>query len=732
MATFLYRLGRASFIRRKLVLGVWIVVFLASALAAATLSGPTSTSFSIPGTESQEAIDMLQERFPAMSASGATANIVFRAAEGGTLQDPASSEAVADVMGMLREGPQVAFASDPLAPGSISPDGTTAFSRATYAVSSIDLSEADREELLAVAEAGREAGLTVEIGGDVFQQVPEQGAGEMIGFAIAAVVLFITFGSIVAAGLPLLTAIVGIGIGLSLITAATGFVEIGATTSILALMIGLGVSIDYALFIVSRHRTEYTDHPDIDLQEAAGRAVGTAGSAVVFAGLTVIIALTGLAVVGIPLLTEMGLAAVVTVSFAVLIALTLLPALLGFAGIRVMGRNFDRQHEVEVEAQHEQGWLRWAGALARRPLPIMLAAIGILVLLSVPVLDLRLGLPDDGTASPSTTQRKAYDLLAGAFGAGFNGPLTIVVDAEGAPDPAAATQAVATTIETLDGVVVVTPPTFNERGDTAVLSVIPMGAPSSAATNQLVADIRSEAEAIGAGGGPAVAVTGVTALTIDVSQKLGDALLPYLLIVVGLALLLLMLVFRSILVPVTATLGFVLTLGATFGMLVAVFQWGWFSELIGAGEPGPIMSMLPIFLIGVVFGLAMDYQYFLVTRMREEHVHGLDATKAVVVGFGHGARVVTAAAIVMIGVFGGFVISPEPLVKSIGLAFAFAVFFDAFIVRMTIIPTAMVLMGEKAWWLPKWLDKILPDVDIEGAKLEHRLNGNGAGSSAAS
>ncbi len=486
-------------------------------------------------------------------------------------------------------------------------------------------------------------------------------------------------------------------------------------------MIGLAVSIDYALFIVSRYPTEIADNPGIELAEAAGRAVGTAGSAVVFAGLTVIIALSGLSVVGIPILTEMGLAAVVTVTFAVLIALSLLPALLGFAGVRVMGRRYRPDTGEQTETGKEQSWLRWAGVLARRPLPIMITAIVALVLLAVPLLDLRLGLPDDSTASPTTTQRKAYDLIASGFGPGFNGPLTVVIDTEGVDDAQAAAQSVMSTLGALDDVVFVTPPNFNDAGDTAVLNVIPRSSPSSAETTDLVARIRAEADTLRGSGGPSVTVTGTTAITIDISQKLGDALLPYLLVVVGLAFILLLLVFRSILVPLTATLGFVLTVAATFGVVVAIFQWGWGASLIGVDEPAPIMSLLPIFLIGVVFGLAMDYQYFLVTRMREEHTHGLEATKAVVAGFGHGARVVTAAAIIMIGVFGGFAISPEPLVKSIGVAFAVAVLLDAFIVRMTIIPTIMVLMHERAWWIPRWLDRILPDVDIEGAKLEHRI-----------
>jgi RND superfamily putative drug exporter len=726
MATYLFRLGRAAYIRRRLVLGIWIVLLVSSVVAAATLSAPTSSSFSIPGTEAQQAIDTLRQKFPQLAASGATARVVFVAPAGTSLSDDANRAAVAGLVAELSAAPKVAFVTDPFTTGGISMDGATGFAQVTYAVSLTELADADREALVAAAETARAAGLTVEMGGDAFREIPEQGATEVIGILIAAVVLFITFGSFVAAGLPLLTAILGIGIGVALITAATGFVELSATTPILALMIGLAVSIDYALFIVSRYRAEFAEYEGIAGDEAAGRAVGTAGSAVVFAGLTVIIALTGLGVVGIPILTQMGMAAALTVAMAVLIAITLLPALLGFAGTRVLGRRFDRRRELEHEARQERGWLRWAGAITRRPIPVLVAAAAVLVIAAIPVLDLRLGLPDDSVAGPSTTQRKAYELLARGFGPGFNGPLTVVVDTSGSEDAAAAVQSVAGVVSSLPDVLVVTPARFNEAGDTAVLNVIPASGPSSEETTKLVADIRAAAPAILAETGSRIAVTGQTAITIDISRKLGDALLPYLLLVVGLAFLLLMLVFRSILVPLTAALGFLLSVAATFGAVVAVFQWGWFGGVFGVEQPSAIVSLLPVFLIGVVFGLAMDYQVFLVTRMREEHVHGLDAVSAVVVGFGHGARVVAAAAVIMMGVFGGFLLAEDPLVRSIGFAFAVAVLFDAFIVRMTIIPAVMTLLKERAWWLPRWLDRILPDVDVEGAKLEHRIAGREA------
>ena len=721
MALFLYRVGQTTYRHRRLALGLWVLILAGASLAAMTLSGPTSTSFSIPGTEAQQAIDTLQARFPAANATGASAQVVFAAPAGGSLADPANAAKLGDVLAALRATPKVAFVSDPFKTGSVNPDGRVALAQVSYTVSITEMTDADRQALLATAAAGRASGLTVEVGGDALQAIPEQTASEAVGVAIAAVVLLITFGSFIAAGLPLLTALVGIGTGVGLITAATGFVSLSATTSILAVMIGLAVSIDYALFILSRFRAELADDADLDPLEAMGRAVGTAGSAVFFAGLTVVIALTGLSLVGIPLLTEMGVAAAVTVAVAVLVALTLLPALIGFAGLRVLGRRIERRVKSSGEPPRRTVWLRWPTFISRRPLLVLVVAVTILVVIALPALDLRLGLPDDGVAGPSTTQRKAYDLVAAGFGPGFNGPLTVVLDATGAPDAKTSAQMVASEIGTLPDVVMVAPPVFNAAGDTAILNVIPKSAPSSAETVGLVSAIRVAAPGIKAQTGITVGVTGQTAITIDISRKLGDALLPYLLVVVGLAFLVLTLVFRSLLVPLTATLGFLLSVLATLGAVVAVFQWGWFGALLGVEQPSAIVSMLPLFMIGVVFGLAMDYQVFLVTRMREEHVHGLEAVRAVILGFTHGAPVVTAAATIMIGVFGGFVLGADAFIKSIGFAFAVAVFFDAFVVRMTIMPAMLVLLRERAWWLPAWLDRWLQNMDVEGANLEHRV-----------
>ena len=712
MASYLYRLGRFAFRRRWLVLGLWLAILAATLIGAATVSGKTTDAFRIPGTPSQHAIDLLQERFPQASADGATARVVFASPDGQQLTTPANKAAIERVVAQLKRAPQVASAEDPFESGAVNQAGTVGFAQATYQVPAQEMSTQARDVLISVVDQARSQGLTVEVGGDVLDTDTRQGLAEVIGVAIAAVVLVITFGSLVAAGLPLLTALLGIGIGIGAITALTGFVDLSSTTPILALMLGLAVAIDYALFVVSRYRHELA--LGRDPEEAAGRAVGTAGSAVVFAGLTVVIALAALAVVGVPFLTQMGLGAAGTVAVAVVIALTLLPALLGFAGKRVLGKRGKGQHEADGATSFGT---RWARGIARRPVLALLVAVLGLGVVAIPALDLHLGMPDDSTAAPDTTERKAYDLISTGFGKGFNGPLTVVVDTATGSAKATAEQ-VAQQITSLDDVAAVTPAAVNPAGDTAVLTVIPTSGPSDIATEDLVRDIRRIDGTVSG----SVGVTGLTAINIDVSTKLRDSLIPYLAVVVGLAFVLLMLVFRSVLVPLKATLGFLLTIAATFGAVVAVFQWGWLAALLGVEQTGPIISFLPIILIGIVFGLAMDYQVFLVTRMREDYVHGAGAKQAVIDGFGHGARVVTAAAIIMISVFAGFILSHDAIVKSIGFALALAVFFDAIIVRMTIVPAVMTLVGKAAWWLPRWLNRLLPNVDVEGEKLRHHLD----------
>ncbi|MFD3943723.1 MMPL family transporter [Streptomyces sp. NPDC058579] len=729
MATFLYKLGRLAFRRRWLMLLLWVVIFCGAGVAASSAPMPPADTFSMPGTESQKAFDLLKEKFPAASADGASARIVVRAPQGEKVSAPAQKDKVAALVKQLKASPQVASVSDPFATQAVSKDGTTAYAIATYKVSATELGDKAHDALDDALAKARADGLTAEAGGDAVKiEAAMSGTGEKIGILVSAVVLVLTFGSVIAAGMPLLTALICVGVGISAITALGSTLGLSSTTSTLAMMLGLAVGIDYALFIVSRYRAELTEGRD--RADAAGRAVGTAGSAVVFAGLTVIVALAGLAVVNIPMLTKMGMAAAGTVAIAVLVALTLVPALLGFAPVKVLARR-DRARfsgkplsprrqrraakRAEKDARRKPNLgSRWASYVLRHPIAVLLVAVVGLGAVAVPAASLELGLPGEGTMAPDTTQRKAYDMLSESFGAGFNGPLMITVEG---PDAAAAAKTVGERLAEQDGVAVVTPATPNEAGDTAILNVVPTTGPTDAATEDLVRSIRALSDGFQADTGAEVLVTGQTAMFIDFSQTLNDALLPYLALVVGLAFLLLMIVFRSILVPLKAALGFLLSVTAALGAVVAVFQWGWLADVFGVDQPSPIMSTMPIFMIGVVFGLAMDYEVFLVTRMREAYVHGARPSEAVVTGFRYGGRVVAAAAAIMISVFSGFIVEDNDFIKMIGFGLAAAVLFDAFIVRMTIVPALFALLGKSAWWLPRWLDKLLPNLDVEGEKL---------------
>ncbi len=718
MAKFLYRIGGWAARRRRVVVGAWVAVLILGVVGAATLSGETSDVFELPGTEAQTAIDQLAEEMP--GAGGATARVVFQAPEGSTLQDADVAAAVAESVGMLQAAPDVVNATDPMQGGAVSQDGTIAFSNVTYAEPAAELSDATKAALESAPDPARDAGLTVEFGGDALAESPHAGAAEVIGLLAAIVVLLFTFGSLVAAGLPILTALIGVGIGLTGITIATGFMDMSSTAPTLAIMLGLAVGIDYALFIVTRHRQLVATGLAPD--EAAARAVGTAGSAVVFAGATVVIALLGLIVVGIPFLTVMGFAAAATVAVCVLIAITLLPALLGFAG-----RSIDRFRVPGVRVHSGLGsgrdamGLRWGRFVVRRAGPVLFIGLLIVGAFAVPAANLELGLPDDGSVSTELTQRRAYDLLSDGFGPGFNGPLIVTVDTSEAADPEAAVQAVADVVAPLDNVVAVTPPVPSESGNLSIVTVIPATGPSESETATLVDEIRDTTGAVESETAAVASVTGAAALNIDITGKLASALPIYALVVVGLALVLLTMVFRSVLVPIKAALGFLLSVIVSFGATVAVFQWGWLAGLIGLEQSGPIISILPILLLGILFGLAMDYEVFLVSRIREDYVHSGDAVGAVVDGMRHSARVIVAAGLIMIAVFAAFILSGDSTIKMIGFALATGVLADAFLVRMAIVPAVLALLGDRAWRLPAWLDRLIPNVDIEGSSLDAEL-----------
>ena len=755
MATYLYRIGRFAYRRKGIVLGLWLAILVLAGVGAATLSGPTANSFSIPGTPAQAALDLQSERFGTAEdpLTAVSAEYVFQAPDGQSLDTPHYTSAIDATIAEIEkvdaakpaEGaqplanpvaanqsiierytqaatdagtPADQVAADAAATSPLSPNGNVGTITVPINVELADVTDQIRTQLDEAAQPARDAGLTVLLGGTVAQEnVSPGGSSEIVGLAVAAVVLLIMFGSAAAASLPLITAIVGIGISSLAITTASGFASLSSFTPVLAIMIGLAVAIDYSLFILARYRHELTLTDN--REEAVGRSVGTAGSAVVFAGATVLIALVALRVVGIPFLSQMGLAAGFAVFVAVLIALTFLPAMLGlYKGKSFAGKiKFVNTTDPEDPNATPTNGLRWARFLVKRPALGLIGGIVLLGVIAGPTTGLSLALPSTATADPSTPARQAYDIVDEGFGPGRNGPLLVIADASNVAE-ADRTASFGKVVETITGQSDVTNAQIiavNQAGDTAQILVTPSSSPNSEQTKNLVANLRDAEPGVVASDGVSYGVTGQTALELDVSERLQDALIPYLAVVVGLAFVLLMLVFRSILVPLTATLGFLLSVLATFGATVFIFQEGGLGLI---SNPQPIVSFMPIFLIGVVFGLAMDFPVFLVSRMREEFVHGAAAKDAVVNGFKYGARVVTSAAVIMISVFAAFIAEPDSFIKSIGFALAAAVFFDAFVVRMVLIPSVMALLGDKAWWLPKWLDKILPNVDIEGAKLK--------------
>ncbi|MFJ8141418.1 MMPL family transporter [Streptomyces sp. NPDC096013] len=715
MATLLYRLGRTAFRRRWLVVLLWAVILGGAGAGAVTAPAASDdgTSF-MPGIEAQKAFDLIGERFPGSDANGATARIVFVSPDGEKVTAAGNRAAIDALVTEAADEPKVLNAVSPFTAGAVSKDGSTAYATVNYKVKADDLTDADKAAMEKAIGEARASGLTVEVGGTALAEQPAAaGSEEAIGIGLAAVILLITFGSLAAAGLPLLTAVIGVGTSMAAIMALGSVFGLSLTTGTLASMLGLAVGIDYALFVVSRYREERANgHAP---NEAAGLAVGTAGSAVVFAGLTVVIALAGLTVVGVPMLTKMGLCAAGAVVVGVLVALTLVPALLGMWPNAVLSRRTRKARPVRAAA--DNGGTRWARFVLRRPVAVLVASVAGLGVLALPAASLEMGMPGAESKPVSSTERRAYDALADGFGAGFNGPLTIVVDAKGAADVKAAVKGIAKEIGATDGVVSVSSAQFNKAGDTALFSAVPATGPNDEHTKDLVRAIRAERADLERGTGATFEVTGSTAMNIDIAEALQAALVPYLAVIVVLALLLLLVVFRSVLVPVKAAFGFLLSVLAALGSVVAVFQWGWGAELLGVEQAGPIMSLMPIFLVGIVFGLAMDYEVFLLARMREAYVHGDRAPDAVVSGFRHSARVVVAAAVIMIAVFSGFIGSGESMVKTIGFGLAVAVLFDAFVVRMALVPAVLALLGDKAWWLPKWLDRLLPRVDVEGAGL---------------
>lgn len=594
----------------------------------------------------------------------------------------------------------------------VSADGSAALVNVAYSVGRLEMSEETKKATVDHFTEDPIEGVEIGVSADISQEAPNpMGPGEIVGVGVAAIVLLVMLGTIIGAGVPLVTALTGVGIGALGALSLSGVVQMASMTPILGLMLGLAVGIDYSLFILNRHRKQLLHGSDVT--ESIALANGTAGTAVVFAGSTVIVALVALNMTGIPFLGLMGSVGAACVAIAVLVAITLTPAILGLVGGRIVSKRAQKKVSAQDTAEaHAKPMPTW------RALVTVVASVIALLALAVPALDMRLGLPDGGSEPEGSLAKTAYTITEDSFGAGANGPLLVAAELPDGLSESGVQQAqltVARTLADLDDVRAVAPVAVSEDGRTAAFQVVPEEGPNSVSTNELVNAIR---DMPAVNGDITLGVAGATAVAIDVSQGLTDVLLPYLGVVVGLSLLILILVFRSILVPLIATGGFVLSLLATYGVVVAVFQKGIGAELIGLDSTGPILSFLPILLVGILFGLAMDYQLFLASGMREAYVHGAPARLAVAQGFRAGRSVVIAAGLIMVSVFGGFVFAESVMIRSMGFGLALGVLLDAFIVRMLLMPALMHLLGGSAWWLPKWLDRILPNMDVEGAGLE--------------
>ncbi len=756
MSTFLHRLGRFAFARPWAVLGAWLALIAVVAGLLAVNPPKISNEMRINGTPAQEVIDQLAADLPQMA--GGQGMIAFAAPDGQRIDQGANlagllsavdavshSEHVIDPRAAMQNELAKGAASPTLTAGAaiervqhqlpppddapaplvvdgrpvpgrvVSADGQTALLQFQFDKQTNDLPAGTVEHVVDAATAAA-TGLQV-LPSASMAQLPEIiGVGEVIGVLIAALVLVITLGSLVAAGLPLATALTSVAVGVGGTFLLSHVFTMQSITAVLAIMLGLAVGIDYAMFIVNRQRRLILDRGH-SAADAAARAVGTAGSAVVFAGTTVVIALVALSVAGIPLLTTMALAAAATVLVAVVAALTILPALLGLVGERICSAA--ARAKTSEENTHRFA-AAWVGAVVRHRIPVVIGGVLLTAVLAIPALGMHLGLPAGSGYNEGSPQRASYDLVAQHYGDGFNGPLLVVAE-KPALSPAEIAD-IYTDLRRLDGVAGVSMQLVSDDSDRAVFSVVPAAGPTDAATADLVRAIRDHAGPLADSAQVQLGVTGITAMGIDISDRIASAIPLYIGVVVGLSLLVLTLVFRSIAVPVKATVGFLLSILATFGATTAVFQWGWLQQLFGLSATGPIMSLLPIIVTGVLYGLAMDYEVFLVSSMKEAHVHGLRGNDAVSHGFTQAARVVTAAAVIMMAVFAGFVFNADPMIKQIGFALAFGVFVDAFVVRMTMVPAVMSLLGDRAWWLPQGLQRRLPDLDIEGEKLNRALD----------
>lgn len=758
MSTFLYKIGNTAYRKPWQFIAGWLVV-LAIVVSLIAVNGiHVSSEMKIEGTESQKILDQLAQELP--MASGGQGSVVFKTSNDERLDTQerlvAISKAINEVyqlddvlnpadfstgaseldllmMQMLQHAspdqlpPYGVMMMDgvPLPGVILSADGTIALFQFQFIK---DVNSVPQEVKDAIIEAAKvvesEASITVLPSESLLPLQLGVGSGEIIGVIVAAIVLLMTLGSMVAAGLPLLTALLGVAIGIGGAFSLSSFIEMTSVSAILGLMIGLAVGIDYALFIVNRQRRLIFDQ-ELGAQEAASRAIGTAGSAVFFAGLTVIIALCGMLVIDISFLSTMALVAATTVLINVLLALTLLPAMLGLVGERICSQKARQNNKDKVRNKENSGFSdRWIRGVIKYRWLVIISIIVALGVASTPIMKMDMGIPGAATANLDTAARQSYDAITEGFGEGFNGPFVLVAEQANASATFTPESIMHLMLElnNQDNVAQVSPLGMNEQGDLAIFSLIPETGPSDVETKQLVTQLRDPDLELLQSNGIKLGVTGFTAVNIDMSAKLADVFPIYIGIIVILSLIILLLVFRSVIIPIKATVGFLLSILATFGMTTAVFQWGWLHSIFGFDTSGPLLSFMPIMITGILYGLAMDYQMFLVSSMRDSYVQGYRGKETIIHGYNQASRVVLAAALIMVSVFAGFIFTDDIIIKQIGFALTIGIFIDAFIVRMTLVPAVMAIFDSKAWWLPKWLDRILPNLDVEGDKLITKLN----------
>ncbi|HEY8589402.1 MAG TPA: MMPL family transporter [Naasia sp.] len=718
MSVFLSNLGRFSARFRWVVISAWLLILATLIGVFIVGSGieKDAATTSIPDSQASLALERMNEEFPAAATAGDTLQLVL-APESGNVTDAATASEIESLLAEAAALPGVQSVSDPLdaAQPYISEDLTVAVSTLAYG----DLSANEQKEHYDAAlelQENAPPSLGVELGGNLVPLgAPATSPGEGAGVVVAFIILAFTFGSLLAAGINLLVAVFGVGVGLIGVLAYGALTPIGDNAIILATMLGLAVGIDYSLFILSRFKTELRAGRKVE--DAIARATGTAGTAVVFAGLTVVVALVALLVANLSYITEMGVAAAFGVAVAVLLSLTLLPALMRFMGLKALSKKqraaLARGELYTEGSAQKRGILRgWGSFVVNRPVVSLLGGVVLLAIVALPLLSMKTASNVPGGTDPESTERAAYNLILDEFG-GVQSPLIVLAEGEGITSN---TDAVEQKLAGLDGVQQVLPAEISSDGDVARITVIPDAGPIDDETKDLVHQIRDEADTIS---GVHLEVTGETAIGIDGDAQLADALIKYVIVIVVISILLLVLLFRSLIIPVIATLGYLLSVGASFGASVAVFQWGWL-DFLPAPQGDPMLSILPLLLVGVLFGLAMDYQVFLVSRIQEMYRKGLDPKQAIREGFARSGPVLVAAAIIMIVVFGGFATGEFAVGASIAFGLLVGVAADAFIVRMVLMPAALSLLGKSAWWVPKWLDRILPDIDVEGHALDKK------------